>query len=241
MQMPIIITMRTRTMYPICWIETIFAWHPTQTIKETLRHSTQFNMHERRYPPRMHRKSRFVNIYRIDDMVAHDTMFFDKPAIDDHIDGHAGCVCAQLFYGTRSQIIVVYPMRTKADVPKRFRDFIREFGAPLEVFSDNAKEAMSAEFDEVMREFMVRRRHTSEPHYQNQNPAERIIGHVKESHERLMDRTGTPACFWLRALLFETEMHRHLSHPALGGKSPMEFITGRVPDIDKLANGKVKT
>src|SRR6476620_974433 len=210
-----------------------FAWHPTQTIKETLRHSTQFNMHERRYPPRMHRKSRFVNIYRIDDMVAHDTMFFDEPAIDDHIDGHAGCVCAQLFYGTRSQIIVVYPMRTKADVPKRFRDFIREFGAPLEVFSDNAKEAMSAEFDEVMREFMVRRRHTSEPYYQNQNPAERIIGHVKESHERLMDRTGTPACFWLRALLFETEMRRHLSHPALGGKSPMEFITGRVPDISK--------
>src|SRR6478672_9104178 len=26
MQMPIIMTMRTRTMYPICWIETMILW-----------------------------------------------------------------------------------------------------------------------------------------------------------------------------------------------------------------------
>ena len=210
-----------------------FAWCPEQTIKDTLQHSTQLNMHERRYPPRMHRKSRFQNVYRIDDRVAHDTMFFDEPAIDDHIAGHAGCTTAQLFYGCRSQLIVVYPMRSKADVPKRFRDFIREYGAPMEVFSDNAKEAISEEFEEVMREFMIRKNHTSEPYYQNQNPAERMIGHVKESHERLLDRTGTPACFWLRGLLFLTEMSRHLSHPALEGKSPIEFITGQVPDISK--------
>src|SRR6478672_8046707 len=124
-------------------------------------------------------------------------------------------------------------MRNKSDVPKRFRDFCQEFGAPLEVFSDNAKEAMSAEFDEVLREFMIRKRHTSEPHYQNQNPAERMIGHTKETHERLMDRSGLPACFWLCALLYQTEMSRHMSHPALGGKGPIEFITGQVPDISK--------
>jgi hypothetical protein len=210
-----------------------FAWFPTQTVIDTLQHSTQFNMHERRYPPRLHRKSRFANVWRIDDRLAHDTMFFDEEAMDDHIAGHAGCTTVQLFYGCRSHLIVVYPMRSKADVPKRFRDFIREFGAPMEVFSDNAKEAISEEFEEVMREFMIHYRHTSEPHFQNQNPAERIIGHVKEWHERLMDRTGTPACFWLRALLFLTEMSRHMSHPTLEGKSPIEFITGRVPDVSK--------
>ena len=179
-----------------------FCWAPLQRIKDTIAHRTQLNMHEHRYPPRMHHKSWFANVYRIDDCITHDTMFFDEPAIDNHIAGHAGCQMVQLFFGCKSKLLVVYPMHSKADVPKQFRDLCCKFGALLEVFSDNAKEAISEEFDEVMREFMVRRRHTSEPHYQNQNPAEPVIGHIKDAHERLVDRTGTLACFWLRALHF---------------------------------------
>jgi hypothetical protein len=56
------------------------------------------------------------------------------------------------FSGLKSTLIDVYGFCSKGEFPHRYRDFIKDHGAPLALGRDNAKEDKSEEVDQIYRE-----------------------------------------------------------------------------------------
>ena len=214
----------------------VFAWIPTARIKDTLKHTTQWYKAEGRLPMRRHFKSRFpgANVARREETVATDTIFSDTPAMDDCIAGHGGCTMMQFFCGTTSEFTAAYPMSSEQQVHSALQDFIRYYGAPRNLFSDNAKAQISKQVQDILRHFNIAH-YRSEPHQQNQNPAERRIQDIKKHTNMLLDRTGSPAATWLLCMLYVIDLHNHLASSNHKHQiTPIQKAFGYVPDISKF-------
>ena len=144
-----------------------FAWKPVEAVKKTLQATTQYATNVMRLPMRRHFKSRFpaLRVRRLDEDVATDTFFSNTKALD-------GSTCAQLFVGRRSMLTDIFGMKTERQMPGALMDFIRKWGAGTGLFSDNAKSETSNAVRDILRMYNMRDLQ-SEPHQQNQNPAER--------------------------------------------------------------------
>ena len=102
----------------------------------------------------------------------------------------------QLFCGCTTHLTAVFPMKTDHEMSRTFEDFIRTYGAPNALFSDNAKSQIGKAVKEILRMYAIKD-FQCEPHHQHQNPAERQIQEVKKRCNILMDRSGSPAPYWL--------------------------------------------
>ena len=171
----------------------------------------------------------------MNETVATDTFFSDVPAHDDGIAGHGGATMLQLYTGVKSRLTAGYPMQKESQMPGTLQDFIRTYGAPSDLFSDNAKVQISAAVKNILCFYNIGD-FQCEPHHQHQNPAERCIQDIKHLGNQIMDRTGTPAKFWLLCLLFVICLYNHLALEILGGKTPLEIATGQQPDISAFLN-----
>jgi hypothetical protein len=213
-----------------------FGYLPTDRIKHTLKNTTQWYKTEGRLPLRKHYKTRFpaANVSRTNETVATDPIISDTPAHDDGIAGHGGCQIAQLYTGCTSHHVSVHPMKSEDDMSKTLMDVIRTFGAPYILFSDNSKMQIGKEVLDILRHYCIGH-NRSEPMQQNQNPAERRIQDVKHTTNILMDRTGTPAKFWLLCTLFVAYLFNHTSHSSNpANKTPIEMAFGYKPDVSAL-------
>ena len=185
---------------------------------------------------RRHYKSRFpgANVPRREETVATDTIFSDTPALDDGISGHGGCTMMQFFCGCTSEFTAAYPMSTETQVHSALQDFIRYYGAPRNLFSDNAKAQISKQVQDILRHFTIAH-YRSEPHQQNQNPAERRIQDIKKHTNILLDRTGSPASTWLLCMLYVIDLHNHLASSNIQNHiTPIQKAFGYIPDISKF-------
>ena len=183
-----------------------------------------------------HWKSRFpgANVPCRNEIVATDTIFSDTPAWDDGIGGHGGCTMLQFFCGTDSEFTAGFPMADETQVFKAVQDFIRYYGAPKALFSDNAKSEIANKVQDILRHYTIGH-YRSEPNQQNQNPAERRIQDIKRHTNTLMDRTGTPADMWLLCMLYVIDLHNHLASGNTPNKvTPIQRAFGTVPDISKF-------
>ena len=212
-----------------------FAFIPPARIQKTIENTTQFARLDTRLPLRKHFKSRFpaANVSRLNETVATDTFFFDTPALDDGIMGHGGTTMLQLFSGCKSQLTAVFPMRNESDMAGTLEDFIRHYGAPNALFSDNAKAQISRAVQEILRMYAIHD-FQCEPHHQHQNPAERRIQEVKKFANMLLDRTGAPAPLWLLCVLYVVYLMNRMASEVLGWKTPIEAATGQQPDISAI-------
>jgi hypothetical protein len=212
-----------------------FGWISADRVKKTLENTTQWFRASGRMPLRRHYKTRFpaANVPRWNETVATDTFFSDVPAIDDGITGHGGCTMAQLYTGLTSHYTKVYPMSSESQIPNTLQDLLRDRGAPHTIRSDCAKAMQSHTVQDILRHYNVRQEF-SEPNQQNQNPAERRIQDVKHSVEATMDRTNTPAEYWLLCTLFIVYLFNLLALDSLGGLTPTQVACGYVPDISAL-------
>jgi hypothetical protein len=207
-------------------------WVNVNRIKETLRNTTQWFRADSRRPLRRHFKTRFpaANVPRLNETVCTDTFFSDTPAAHDGITGHGGATMLQLYVGRESNFTKGYPMTSESQVPGTFEDFIRDVGAPQKLVSDNAKSETGKRMTDLLRLYCVKDGQ-SEPHQQNQNYAEQKIGQVKRMVNGIMDRTGTPAVYWLLCTLFSICLLNHLALDSLNWKTPMEVAFNQQPDI----------
>ena len=214
-----------------------FGWVPIDRIKATILHTTQLARASARFPLRKHFRSRFpaYNVHRWNEDVATDTFFCNTPAHDDGILGHGGSTMAQLYVGKKSSKIVVYPMRSESDMPSTLEDLVRVHGAPNSLFSDNAKIQIGKRVLDILRLYAIKD-FQCEPHHQHQNFAERKIGDTKRLADTIMDRTGTPAQYWLLCLFYVVFLLNHLSSSALHDLTPIEAATGQRPDISPILN-----
>ena len=203
-------------------------WKPEKVIKKTIEGTTQYASSTMRIPMRQRFKARNRSLFvrRLRETVATDTFFSSET-------GLYGEQCAQLYVGKTSKLTEVFGMTTKSQMPETLQDFIRKWGAPDALLSDNAQEQTSRTVKRILREYGIMAMYT-EPHHPNQNPAERRIQDVKKMSNVIMDRTDSPADLWYLSVEYSAYLLNHLANETLDWKTPIEVATGETPDISNL-------
>ena len=116
-----------------------FCWLPIDIIKQTFKATTQFA----KLPASAYLWKRFkspnpaCNVWRRNKDVASDTVFSDTPAIDN------GTRCAQIFFGTKSMVTDVQPMKSESEFLSSLQDNVNKRGAPNRLLVDSAKSESS--------------------------------------------------------------------------------------------------
>jgi hypothetical protein len=153
-------------------------------------------------------------------------MYSDTPAVDD------GSLSSVVFVGTRTLTTDVYGVKTDKQFVNTLDDNIRERGAPNKLISDRAQVEISKKVQDILRTLFISA-WQSEPHQQQQNPAERRIQMLKTTSNRVMDCTGAPASTWLLCLLYVCYLLNHTYNTTIKGV-PLNKLTGSTVDISPL-------
>jgi hypothetical protein len=139
----------------------------------------------------------------------------------------------QLYVGLTSKFIATYAMKTESEGAETLSDFVRDYGAPYHIRSDNAKMETGHAFTAICRKYNIKQS-TTEPHHPQQNPAERQIQDVKRQVNLIMDRVGCPDMVWLLATKYVVYLLNRTSTKSLEWKTPIEQAFGDTPDISNL-------
>ena len=148
------------------------------------------------------------------------------------LDGNRG---AQVF-ANKEFFCTSYPTESKKFCGKALKTFCTEWGA-LEMLTYNgAKEQVKSgtDFQKVLREHEIIP-HQIEPDRHNQNRVEGVIREVRKKWYRVMLQQKTPRRLWDYGLRWVCEiMQRTASWSgSLGGRTPLEMVTGETPDISE--------
>ena len=131
----------------------------------------------------------------------------------------------QLYYCCNNH---VFPrMKTDHEMARTLEDFIRSYGVPNALFSNNAKSQIGTTVCHILRMYAIKD-FRCEPHHQHQNFAKRQIQEVKKRCNALMDRTGAPASYWLLCTNYAP------STSSVNQRTPLEVTTGQQPDISAI-------
>ena len=168
-----------------------------------------------------------LNVTRRNEKVATDTFFSDTPAVDN------GATCAQFFVGTESKYVEVYGMKTSAHFIRTLWDTIRRCGAMDVLISDRAEVEISNKVHDILRHLCIRD-WQSEPHQQNQNPAERRYKDVKFNTQRVMNLSGAPPSTWLLCMEYVCFIMNRMALGSLNWRTPYEKLHGHTPDISMI-------
>ena len=173
-----------------------------------------------------HFKSRnpVFNIPRRNEAVATDTIFSDTPAIND------GSTMAQFFVGQDTLVCDTYGIKSQKQFINTLYDNIRFRGAMTTLITDGGRYEISKKVADLLRNLFIKQ-HESEPYHQHRNKAEQRYGVVKRYINTLMNLIGAPAHCWLLCMLYVCHLLNATASPALGGLTPLQALTGQVPDI----------
>ena len=98
------------------------------------------------------------------------------------------------------------------------------------LITDGGRYEISKKVADLLRSLFIKQ-HESEPYHQHQNKAEQRYGVEKRYINTLMNLTGAPAHCWLLCMLYVCHLLNATASPALGGLTPLQALTGQVPDI----------
>lgn len=206
----------------------LFGWLSPDIIQKTFEHTTQYA----RLPTGTHLKRSFkssnpaLNVHRRKEPVACDIVYADVPAVDD------GSTAAVIFVGVDTQVTDVYGIKTDRQFVNTLEDNIRERGAPNKLISDRAQVEISNKVLGILRALVINS-WQSEPHQQQQNHAERRYQTIKNTANRIMDRTGAPPFTWLLCLTYVCFLLNHTFNSNIKG-IPLTHLTGVTVDISPL-------
>ena len=204
-----------------------FGWQSEQVIKNTYKVTSRFGgtIPQHDYLKK-HFKSRnpVSDIPRRNEAVATDTIFSDTPAIND------GSTMAQFFVGRDTLVCDAYGIKTQKQSINTLYDNIRFRGAMTTLITDGGRYEISKKVADLLRSLFIKQ-HESEPYHQHQNKGEQRYGVVKRYINTLMNLTGAPAHCWLLCMLYVCHLMSATASPALRGLTPLQALTGQVPDI----------
>ena len=206
----------------------LFGWLNSDIIAKTFQHTTQYA----RLPTGTLLKRTFkspnpaLNVSRRNESVACDIVYSDTPAIDD------GSTAAVLFVGTDTQVTDIYGIKTDKQFVNTLEDNIIQRGAPNKLVSDRAQVIVSNKVLDILRTFCIKN-WQSEPHQQQQNPAERRFQTIKTAANRVLDRSGAPPDTWLLCLKYVCYLLNHTYNMTTKGV-PLTHLTGTTVDISPL-------
>jgi hypothetical protein len=125
-------------------------------------------------------------------------------------------------------------MEQKSMAGQALRQFIRDFGVPEQLTSDGASEqtGLKTDFMQNVKKYEIQH-HVSEPRRPQQNRAESVIREVKRRWFRQMTKRRVPKRFWDYGIIWVCEVMSltAISSFALEGRTPVEQLTGKTPDI----------
>ena len=172
------------------------------------------------YYLKKHFKSRnpAFNIPRRNEPVATDTIFSDTPTI------HDGSTMAQFFVGKDTLVFDTYWIKSQKQFINTLYDDIKSRGTMNTIITDGGKYEISKKVSDLLRSLFIKQ-YESEPYHQHQNKAEQCYINT------LMNLAGSPAHCWLLCLLYVCSLLNVTASPALGGLTPIQALTGQVPDI----------
>ena len=210
-------------------LQPCLGYAPIDVIKRTIETTTQFARNIVRLPFRQHFKSRFpaLNVRRRNEPVATDTVWSDTPAV------HSGYVAAQVFVGRNTYVTDVYGCNSDAEFKGILEDNIRQRGAMDCLVSDGAKAQISKKVQDILRMYKIGD-YISEPYHQHQNFAENRISTLKDTCNRIMDRTGAAGELWLLCITYVASLLNHLANPNLGNLTPLTKMYGTTIDISQF-------
>ena len=204
-----------------------FGWQSEQVIKDTYQVTSRFGgtIPQHDYLKK-HFKSRnpVFNIPRRNEPVTTDTIFSDTPAIND------GSTMAQFFGGRDTLVCNAYGIKSQKQFINTLYDNIRFRGAMTTLIIDGGRYEISKKVADLLRSLFIKQ-YESEPYHHHQNKAEQRYGVVKRYINTLMNLTGAPAHCWLLCMLYVCNLLNATASPALGGLTPLQALTGQVPDI----------
>lgn len=205
-----------------------FGWLPTNIIKQTLAHTTQWYRTPASTIYKILRKSPFpaYNIPRRNEDVATDTIFSDVPAIDN------GSTMAQMYVGTTTHVRDAYGMKREREFANTLEDCVRERGAMNRLLSDRASVEISERVKNFLR-FLIIGAWQSEPHMQHQNPYERSWQTVKHRVNVLLDRSGAPPYTWFLCLTYVLYLLNNTYNDTISA-IPLSALTGSTTDCSPL-------
>ena len=121
------------------------------------------------------------------------------------------------------------------EFPQKYRDFIRDHGAPSALRRDNAQEECSEEVDKIHQELFIKDQF-SEPGMQQQNPVESCgVRYIKQHVHVLLDRTGAPDAAWYHGSKYLADVCSALDQENLT-YSVIEKISDVVQDAHLIEN-----
>ena len=129
---------------------------------------------------------------------------------------------AQFLVGKDTLVCDAYGIKRKKQFINTPYDNIKSRGAINTIITDSGKYEMSKKVADLL---------NGEPYCQHQNKAEQQYGAVKRYINTLMNLTGAPARCLLLCLLYVCSLLNVTASPALGDLTPIQALTGQVPDI----------
>ena len=207
-----------------------FGWQSEDVIADTFKHTTRNGSITFDHDTlKKHFKARnpVLNIPRRHEPVATDSVFSDTPAVD-----HGGKV-AQIFVGRDTLVTDIYGIKSTKQFVNTLQDHIRFRGAMETLISDGGSSLISQKVKDILRTLLIGE-YRSEPYHQHQNKAENRYQTVKRMTNALMNATGCPANTWLLCLEYVCDLLNHTSSPTHSGRTPLEALSGRPPDITHL-------
>ena len=198
-----------------------------QVIKDTYQVTSRFG---RTIPQHDYLKKHFkprnpvFNIPRRHEPVVTVTIFSDTPAIND------GRTMAQFFVGRDTLVCDAYAIKSQKQFINTLYDNIRFRGAMTTLITDGGRYEISKKVADLLRSLFIKQ-YESEPYHQHQNKAEQRYGVVKRYINTLMNLTGAPAHCWLLCMLYVCNLLNATASAVLGGLTPLQALTGQVPDI----------
>ena len=172
-----------------------------------------------------------MNVFRLQDDLLTDKISSNTPAIDGAFTD------AQVFFGRKSHIIQICPITKSHKFVHCLQDFVMQWGAPLRLLGDHAKNQHSHQVVDYLRTLWIGY-WCSEPYYKHQNMFERRYQTFKRIVNRTMDRTGTPPELWFLCMCYVAYVLNHVSDPSLNHRQPIFAATGRTGDISALLSFK---
>ena len=173
-----------------------FGWASVDMVERTFQAMTQMG----RLSNAVHLKKHYrspnpaLNVHRRQEPVATDYVYADVPAVDD------GSMGAQIFVGTESEVCDAQGLKSPKQFVNSLEDNIRKRGAMDKLLSDRAQTEIGTRAQDILRALFISS-WQSEPHQQQQNPAERKYQTLKRYTNTILSRTGAPANTWLLCLL----------------------------------------
>ena len=126
-----------------------------------------------------------------------------------------------------------FPLKSERFNHEVLSEFIAQVGVPQRIHFDNAKSQVSKAWRKIFRRWSMRR-HTIEPHHQNQNGVERMVQIVKQRTSYMLELFNTLVIYWCYALMLMVICFNRTGLATHNYKTSYKVEFGKTPDISCL-------